>query len=228
MERFVRQTWAMVRKDLRREIRTGEVIITSIAFSVLLTVIFAFAFFHDDQTVGIVFPGILWVAVVFGGMLVVSRTFDQETETGCLRALALVPGSAQSVYAAKMLVNLTFMAIFEAVLLPLCALAFDVSILPTLGTHVAVLAAGTLGFTALGTLTSAMLVEDRLRQVLLPIVLYPLAVPLLIAGVKATGAMVGTEASGSPWAWIRVMLAMDVVFVLAGSYLFGWVFEAVE
>lgn len=228
MPRFLRQTVSVIRKDLRREMRTGEILTTTVSFSVLLMVIFTFAFYQDDETVAFVFPGILWVAVVFAGTLVISRTFAQETEAGCLRALALVPGAGPSLYVAKMAVNLLFMAVFEAVLLPLLTLAFNVELAAHIGSYAAVLAAGTVGFVALGTLVSAMLVHNRLRDVLLPLVLYPLAVPLLISGVKATSAlMVGPDAP-TPWGWVRVMCAMDVVFVAVGYYLFDSVLDAVE
>lgn len=226
--RFLKQVRSIVAKDLRRELRTGEIVTTTVSFAVLLTVIFAFAFFAGDQTVGIVFPGILWIAIVFTGTLVISRTFAQEVENGCLRALALVPGTESSLYVAKLAINLLFMAVFEAFLLPLLALAFDVDLVNHLVPYVTIMAAGTVGFAALGTLISAMLVHNRLRDVLLPIVLYPLAVPLLIAGVKATR----TLFEGGSWSdianWMKILGGMDLIFLAAGWATFGWVLRAVE
>ncbi len=226
---FLQQTLAIVRKDLRRELRTGETLVTTTSFSVLLMVIFTFAFYQDEKTVAFVFPGILWVAVVLAGMLAIGRTFAQEKDSGCLRALALIPNTHVSLYCGKLLVNLLFMGIFEAVLVPLLALAFSVDILAHLGWYALLLATGTLGFAALGTLISAMLVHSRLKDVLLPIVLFPLAVPLIIGGVKSTALLLGTPPDvEAVWAWARAMLAMDAVFFTGSMLLFRWVLSAIE
>ncbi len=227
MGSFWRQVGVLVGKDLRHELRNGEVLTTALSFSVLLTLIFTFAFYQRQETVTFVFPGILWVAIVFTGTLIVTRTFAREAESGCLRALALIPGSEGSLYVAKVLVNLIFMGAFEAVLLPFLGLAFDVAILESLGGFVAILTVGTLGFTALGTLVSAMLVGNRLRDVLLPIVLYPLAVPLLIGGVLATRRLLDGEWE-LVWGWVRIMGAIDIALAFVSYVLFRWVLRAIE
>jgi heme exporter protein B len=224
---FLRQTWALVRKDLRHELRNGEVVTTALSFSVLLTILFTFAFYQNERTVSLVFPGILWISIVFTGTLVVTRTFSRESESGCLRAMALVPGSEESLYASKMVVNLLFMGAFELVLLPFLGLAFDIAIVERLPAFVAILATGTLGFTAIGTLVSAMLVGNRLRDVLLPIVLYPLSVPLLIGGVLATRRLISDDGT-AVWGWVRIMGAMDIALLFVGYVLFRWVLRAVE
>ncbi|MFP4599182.1 MAG: heme exporter protein CcmB [Persicimonas sp.] len=225
---FLKQTLAVVKKDLRRELRTGETLVTTVSFSVLLMVIFTFAFYRDDQTVSLVFPGILWVAVIFAGMLAIARTFAQEKDSGCLRALALIPRTHTSLYFAKLLVNLLFMFVFEAVLVPILALAFDVDLSEQLLAFVLTLGAGTLGFAALGTLISAMLVHNRLREVLLPIVLFPLVVPLVIGGVKATSLILESGDPEAIWGWAQVMLAIDAVFIIGSLLLFRWVLSAIE
>ena len=226
--RFIRQTLAIVGKDLRRELRTGETLVTTTSFAVLLMVIFTFAFYQNEETVAFVFPGILWIAVIFSGMLAIARTFAQEKESGCLRALALIPNTHTSLYAAKLVINLLFMFVFEAVLVPILALAFDVDVAADLGWYVVTLGAGTLGFAALGTLISAMLVHSRLRDVLLPLVLFPLIVPLIIGGVKTTAMLLSGADTQSVWAWARVMLAMDGVFIIGSLLLFRWVLGAIE
>lgn len=225
---LLRQVAALVRKDLRREFRTGEILTTTVSFAVLLTLVFSFAFFTGDETVSLVFPGILWTAIVFTGTLVISRTFSQEAEGGCLRALALIPTIDHSLYVAKLSVNLLFMAAFEVVLLPLLMLAFGIPPADGFTAYLVVIAAGTLGFAALGTLVSAMLVHNRIRDILLPIVLYPLAAPVLIAGVKATRVLFegGSWMEISPW--LQLMAAMDGLFLVIGWMTFGWVLDAVE
>lgn len=225
---FVEQVGALVRKDLRREFRTGEIISTTVAFAVLLTLIFSFAFFAGGETIRVVFPGILWSAIVFTGTLVIARTFAQETEDGCLRALALIPGTDHSLYVAKLVVNLLFMFVFELILLPLLMVAFDVALAGRILPYATVILGGTVGFAALGTLVSAMLVHNRIRDVLLPILLYPLAAPLVIAGVKATRILL----EGGTWSsianWLEILAGMDALFLIAGWTTFGWVLEAVE
>jgi heme exporter protein B len=227
VHQFVRQTKALIAKDVRREVRTGEIVTTAAAFSVLLTVVFAFAFYEDQASVQFVFPGILWVAVVFTGTLVITRTFAQEADNDCLQALALIPGAPASVFTAKLLVNLAFMSAFELLLLPLLSVAFNVDIAAHAGWYLLIVFEGTLGFAALGTLISAMLVQNRLRDILLPLLLYPLAVPLLIAGVQAT-TLLYTGDLDSALAWMRIIAGFDLLFVAVSYVLFRSVLRAIE
>ncbi|AWV87929.1 heme exporter protein CcmB [Bradymonas sediminis] len=225
---FATQVTALVRKDLRRELRSGETLVTTTSFSLLLMLIFTFAFYQRDETVALVFPGILWVAIIFSGMLAIGRTFAQEQESGCLRALALIPGTQTSLYTSKLLVNLIFMGVFELALVPMLALAFSVNIFEHFGWFVVILGAGTLGFAILGTLISAMLVHNSLKDVLLPLVLFPLVVPLLIGGVKATGLLMpGGDPTGVQ-TWAVVMLMIDIAFLLGSFFMFRWVLSAIE
>lgn len=223
-----RQIQALVRKDLRRELRTREVTTTTVAFSVMLMVIFTFAFYTNDETVRLVFPGILWVSIVFTGTLAIGRTFAQEKDAGCLRALALVPGTPLTLYTSKLLINLLFVGLFEIVLVPLVALAFDVALLPRALEYTALLVSGTIGFAAVGTLVAAMLVHNHLRDVMLPILLYPLVIPLIIAGVKVTGMLLDGADPEQVWRWIRIIAAIDVVFLVISQLLFRWVLSAIE
>lgn len=226
--RIARQIATIVAKDLRREWRTREILVTTVAFAILLMVVFTFAFYHDEETGDLVFPGILWVAVVFTGTLAIARTFQHERENDCLRALALIPGSAQSLYLGKFAVNLLFMALFELALVPLLLFTFSVDISETWPLHLAALAIGTVGFATLGTLVSAMLVRNDLREVLLPIVLYPLLIPMLIAGVQVTSALLDGGAWPEVGAWMQAMMAMNIAYFLVSLALFRWVLSAVE
>lgn len=225
---LLRQTLTIIAKDLRREWRTREILTSTIAFAVLLMVIFAFGFYRDASVAETVFPGTLWSAVVFTGTLAIGRTFQQENQGGSLRAMALIPGSELSLYLGKALVNLVFMLLFELALFPLLVLAFSVDLGQALGLHLLALFAGTVGFAALGTLVSAMLVKSELREVLLPIVLYPLLVPLFIAGVVVTSNLLEGSNTGEVTAWIQAMFAMDLVYAAVSVMLFRWVLSAIE
>lgn len=225
---FFHQVRTLLLKDLRRELRTKEVLTTTVSFAILLMVVFTFAFYQDDDSVKIVFPGILWVSIVYSGTLAIARTFTQEKDGGCLRALALIPRTHQSLYWAKLLLNLAFMLIFEAVLLPMLALAFSVDILDQLHLYALSIFICTLGFVALGTLMAALLVHNHLREVLLPILLFPLAVPLIIVGVKITAALFEGADFSAIWPWLKIALAMDLAYIFIGQYLFQWVLSAIE
>ena len=222
-----RQTTALIAKDLRRELRTKEVTITTMAFALLLMVIFAFAFFVDEDSAVHVFPGVLWISVVFTATLAISRTFVQERDNSCLRALALVPGTEGSLYLAKFIVNVLFVATFELVLVPALVTIFDVPFSAHVVPHLAVIVAGTLGFIALGTMVAAMMVHNQMRDVMMPILLYPLAIPLLVAAVEITKRIVMDDLS-SVWNYLQIVAAMDIAYFVLSLMLFRWVLRAIE
>lgn len=225
MSRFTRQTTALILKDLRRELRTKEITTTTVAFSVLLMMVFSFAFFANDELVTAVFPGILWVSIAFTGTLAIARTFAQEKDSGCLRALALVPGTWSSLYLSKLAVNLLFIGVFEAVLIPLLALAFNLSLGSEVGMLAVTVAIGTVGFASVGTLVSAMLVHNQMRDVMLPLLLYPLTIPIIIGGVEATRIILE---GGDAGAWLQVLGGVDIIFLALSAGLFRWVLSAIE
>lgn len=222
-----RQTATMIAKDLRRELRTKEVTITTVAFAVLLMAIFSFAFYVDEESADNVFPGILWVSIAFTATLAITRTFVQEKDGGCLRALALIPGTGTSLYLAKFFVNLLFVATFELVLVPALVLVFDIDFATYALEYLGIVVSGTVGFVALGTLVAAMMVHSHMRDVMLPILLYPLAIPLLIGSVVITKMIVAGDID-SVWRWMRIIGAMDVAFFALSLLLFRWVLSAIE
>lgn len=222
-----RQTTALIAKDLRREVRTKEVTITTVAFALLLMAIFTFSFYVDDESSVKVFPGVLWISIAFTATLAITRTFMQERDGGCLRALALIPGTETSLYLAKFAVNVLFVVTFEAVLVPALVFVFNVGFAEHALMYFATIAAGTLGFVALGTLVAAMMVHNQMRDVMLPILLYPLAIPLLVASVVIT-TMVASGDVANVWRWIRIVLVMDLAFFSLSLALFRWVLRAIE
>lgn len=222
-----RQTTALIGKDLRRELRTKEVTITTVAFALLLMAIFTFSFYVDDDSGTRVFPGVLWISIAFTATLAITRTFMQEKDGGCLRALALIPGTETSLYLSKFAVNMLFVTTFELVLVPALIVVFDISFIPFALEYLTTVATGTVGFVALGTLVAAMMVHNSMRDVMLPILLYPLAIPLLVACVVITTMIAGGDAD-SVWRWLRIVLVMDAAFFLLSLALFRWVLRAIE
>lgn len=223
------QVRALILKDLRREARTREITTTTVAFSVMLLVLFAFGFYRNDVDVAqYVYPGVLWVSVLFTGTLAITRAFDIERQSGCLRALALIPGAANSLFLAKFLINLLFMATFEIVLVPMLTLMFDIPLAGGAGMLAILVVGVSVGFSAMGTLVAAMMVHNQMRDVMLPILLYPMAIPLFIAGVKATSMILAGAPMPEIIGWAQAIVAADLVYVLMAWGLFRWVLTAIE
>lgn len=223
------QVRCLIVKDLRREWRTREITITTVSFSIMLLVLFAFGFYRNDVDVApYIYPGILWTSVLFTGTLAIARAFEIERQGGCLRALALIPGTENSLFAAKFLVNLLFMATFEAVLVPLLTLMFDIDVSGRHTALVGLVAGVSVGFSAMGTLVSAMMVHHQMRDIMLPIILYPMAIPLFIGGVKATSLLLTMGVSSEVTGWLQAILAADLVYVALAWGLFRWVLSAIE
>lgn len=241
---FLRQTWAVFYKDLLVETRTREVVLSMLVFAVLVGLIFTFAVFIDRQTIRKVAPGIFWVAITFAGTLGLSRSFAREREAGGLRGLLVTPAGRGAIFCGKMLANLAFMVVVELVLLPLFGILFDLPLWEVAGPLSLVILLGTLGFAAVGTLFAAMLENSRLREVLLPVIFYPIVVPVILAGVKATGGLLvsaeleeaarvvvqgqgelllrsAAAAREEIWAWVQILFAFDAIFLAASA----WIFE---
>lgn len=222
MRAFFRVAWLVVRKDLAVEVRSWELVSTTIFFGVSCVLVFAFALVEDGRAVANVAAGILWVAIAFSGTLALGRTFERERQTETLRALMLAPADRPALYVGKLLGILGLMGLTELVLVPLVGLFFQASIAASPLLLAGLLAAGTLGYAAVGTLFAAMLVRARSRDVMLPILLYPITVPVIIAGVRGTAALFQeTPDDGLAQFWLAMLLFFDVVFVTLAL----WTFE---
>jgi heme exporter protein B len=212
---------AILRKDLRLELRGGESTITLIALSLLILVVMVFALdpaggARDAGTAA----GALWVALVFAGMLGATRALIAERDNGCLRALLLSPLDRATLYCAKLVAAFIFMAIAQAAAVVIMVLFFNLDFDARLMRLAPVLALGGLGFAALATLLAAITGRVRAGDLLLPLLLVPLFVPALIAGVKATGAAIAGEPFAAFAQWLRILAAFDVLFLSAGYLLF--------
>jgi heme exporter protein CcmB len=222
MRSFARVAWLVVKKDLTVEIRSREIVFTTVFFAVSCVLVFAFALVREGAPVPDAGAGILWIAIAFSGTLALGRTFERERQTETLRALMLAPADRPALYVGKLLGILLLMVVTEAVLLPLVALFFQAPIAAQPLLLAAVLLTGTLGYAAVGTLFAAMLVRARSRDVMLPILLYPITVPVIIAGVRGTAALF-QSVPDEPVArfWIALLVAFDAVFVTLAL----WTFE---
>ena len=222
MTPFFRVAWLVLRKDLAIEVRSWELVATTMFFAVSCVFVFAFAFVVEGRAVSDVAAGILWIAIAFSGTLALGRTFERERQTETLRALMLAPADRPALYVGKLLGILCLMGLTEAVLVPLIGLFFQAPITASPFLLAALLVTGTLGYAAVGTLFAAMLVRARSRDVMLPILLYPMTVPVMIASVRGTAALFQT-APDEPLArfWLAMLMFFDVVFLTLAL----WTFE---
>jgi heme exporter protein B len=220
---FWRKVWAIVVKDIVAEFHTREMVSAMLIFSVLAMLIFSFALDLRGALARAAAPGVLWATVAFAGTLGLSRSLVREQQTGCIDGLLLAPVDRSAIFFGKALGNLAFIVVVEIVLLPLFSALFDV---PLLRTGVLVVTAlGTIGYAAVGTLLAAIAVNTRAREVMLPILLLPLVIPLLIAAVRATGGLVEGRTLTDMGGWVRLLVAYDLVIIAVSMLTFGYVVE---
>ncbi|MDI7276114.1 MAG: heme exporter protein CcmB [Anaerolineae bacterium] len=218
-----RKTWTLVGKDLATEWRTRDSLNVMLLFGVVAATIFGFAFELRLDNVRQVAPGALWVAFAFAGVLGLNRSLAREREDGCLEGLMLAPLDRGTIYVAKAVSSVLLMIGTGLVILPLFTALFGVNVLrPDL---LVVLLLGTIGLAAVGTLLSAMAAHTRARDVLLPVLLLPVAVPLLIAATRATAGLLDGRGLAGVAGWLRLMVAFDATFVAISYLLFGHIVE---
>ncbi len=221
---FARAALLVLRKDFAIEVKSREILYTTLLFALSCVLIFSIAFVKEGEPLEDAAAGILWIAIEFAGTLALGRTFERERYAETLRALLLAPASRAAIYIGKMLGILVLLAVVELLLVPLVAILFHAPFFGQPLLLAALLAAGTTGFAAVGALFAAMLVRARSRDVMLPILLYPMTVPVMIAGVRGTSALLQSPAD-TPIAvmWIGMLTALDVVFITLAL----WAFEPV-
>ena len=218
---FARTAWTVFRKDLTVEVRSRETVATTLFFALSAVIVFAVALVKDGRVVADAASGILWVAIAFAGTLTLGRTFERERYTDTLRALLLAPAPRAAIYVGKLLAVLAVLLLVEAMLVPLVALLFDAALLERPVLLLALLVTGTIGFASVGTLFAAMLVRARSRDVLLPVLLYPITIPVIIAGVRGTAAL-AQPVPDEPMAtfWLMLLVSFDTVFVTLALWTF--------
>lgn len=220
---FLRQVAAILWKDVVAELRTKDIFSAMFVFALLSVLIFQFAFDLRVENVKQVAPGVLWVAISFAGVLGLNRSFALEKDKGSMEGLLLAPMDRSAIYFGKMLGNVLFMLVMEALVIPVFIILFNLPLyLP--GVLVVVLL-GTLGFAGVGTLFSAIAVNTRAREVLLPILLFPILVPVLISAVKLTGGFLDNIPLSENINWLQLLFVFDVVFIAIAFMTFDYVVE---
>lgn len=215
------QVWTILWKDIRCELRSKQMWAGMGLFALLVLVIFNFAFDLRVDNKAAVAPGALWVAFVFASFLGLGRTIAAEREKGSFDRLLLCPVDRKAIYLAKLLGNVLFIGVVEIVALPVFAILFDVPF--AVGGLLPIVLLGTIGIASVGTLFSAMAAATQARELLLPILVFPLIVPIVIASVRATGALMVVTANEPPW--LGLIAAFDAIFLSLSTVLFEYVIE---
>jgi heme exporter protein B len=220
---LARQAARVAWKDLRIELRSREIVYTMAFFGALLVVIFSFAFPRDARAVRGSVPGMLWVTIAFAGTIGLGRAFDRERENDTMRALLLAPVPRLAVFLGKAIATTVLVLAVAAVCTPLLALFLDAPLFANPGPMVLVVVLGAVGISVIGSVFAATLLKVRSRDVLLPVILYPLLVPLFVAGTKCTAALVAQIPNfDAAWYWIEFLGIYDAAFLVLSI----WVFES--
>ncbi len=220
---YLRAIGALVWKDLAAELRSRELLSSMLVFALLVILIFNFALELAIGTREEITSGVLWVTFAFAGTLGLNRSLAVEKDRGCLDGLLLTPVDRSAIYFGKALGNLIFMLVVEGIVLPVYSVLYSVNLFqPAL---LGVLLLGSIGYAAVGTLLAAMAVQARTRDVLLPILLFPVAIPVLIAAVKASSGVLSAFEWGAISPWLNLLIAYDVVFIAVAFMVFDFVVE---
>ncbi len=217
--------WAIFRKDLLIELRTKDTLNSMLFFGVVVLVIFNFALESLRDTIRSAVPGILWVSFAFSGTLGLNRMFAAEKENGCLQGLLMVPVDRGTIYFGKMLAATVFMLVTEVIIFILSLVFFNLTVWGEIPYLILVFLLGTLGFTAVGTLLSAIAVNTKLREVLLPLILFPVILPILVNAVEATNIVLNTPDYSALRLPLTVMAVFTIVFGTISYLLFEHVLE---
>ena len=220
---YLKVIGSIVWKDLVAELRSRELLSAMLVFALLVILIFNFAIELQPDLRITITPGVLWVTFAFAGTLGLNRSMAVEKDRGCLDGLLLAPVDRSAIYFGKALSNLAFMLIVAMIVLPVFSILYNISVLnPGL---LLVVILGSTGYAAVGTLLSSMAVQTRTRDVLLPVLLFPVIVPVLLAAVKASGGFLQNIPMKEIWPWLNILITYDVIFTAVAFMVFEFVVE---
>ena len=225
MNRYFSQVMTIIWKDFITEIKTRELFSSMFIFALLVVIIFIFSIKLSLMQASEVGPGVLWVAFLLAGTIGLNRSFMLEKENGCLQGLLLAPMDRTALYFGKLVSNFVFLLIMEVVTLPLFMVFFNIDLLPHLLPLLYVIFVGTLGFCAVGTLLSSLSANLKTRDIMLPILLYPLIIPIIIGSVKMTGQVLAGEPLSSMMNWVSLTLCFDIIYIAISIMVIDFVLE---
>ena len=212
---IVRQTLNIAAKDLRAEFRSKESINASLSFSVVILLIFSFAFEPTSELTREISGGLLWIVFAFAGALILNRSFARELPNDCLDALVASPVSGAAMFLGKSLANMLMLIVVESVSLPVFGIFYNVTWTHHFWQLVGVVLLATWGITVVGTMFSALTVNLRLREIMLPMLTYPIMIPGLLGAIQLTTALIAGQAiGGDNYQWLKLLIGFDVIYTL--------------
>jgi len=223
---FLKVIQWVVWKDLITEIRSRETLSSMLFFAMIVILVFSFSFSMDQDAVRELIAGIIWVAFAFTGIIGLGKSFTVELQNDCLEYLQLSPAPKGAIYLGKMTANLLFMLIVEILMFPLFVLFFNLDVVEEIGLLLLIFFLATLGLSAVGTLFSALTVQIRAREVMLPVLLLPLAVPVMIAAVEATRGAINGAPLNLYFHWLELLTIFNVIFTVASFWLFELILDS--
>jgi heme exporter protein B len=227
LARIADAAWAIARKDALAELRGKHAATSTAFFAGLVLLLFGFALGPDSRKLQEAAPGLLWLGIVFAGLLTVARLHQVETDDGALEQLALYPIDRRAIYAGKVLSGLVALLALGAVLIVLVTVLYGMNVGPALPPLILTLVLGALGFAAVGTFYAGVTVRLGAREVMLPLLVLPIVAPLLLAAVKATSAALTGNPDGDLGAWLQLLAGFDIVMLVAGATTYGFLLEEV-
>ena len=220
---FLRAVAAVIRKDITAEWRSRELFSAMFIFGLLVILIFNFALELDARTRANITSGVLWVTFAFAGTLGLNRSMAVEKDRGCLDGLLLAPVDRSAIYFGKAIGNLIFMLIVEVIILPIYSVLYNVNLF--IPGFMLVILLGSIGYVSVGTLISTMAVQTRTRDILLPILLFPITIPVFLASVKASNGFLEGIGMAEIWPWLNLLIAYDVILTAVAFMVFDYVVE---
>ncbi len=221
----MKKVWAIVWKDIITELRTKELFASMFTFALLMIVIFNFAFDFSAELIPFAAPAILWVSFTFAGVLGLSRSFALEKEGSSILGLLLTPTDRSLIFLGKMIGNIIFVFIVEAIILPIFVLFFNYNLFANAIPLLLVILLGTIGFVSVGTLFSAMALNTKLREVLLPILLFPIIIPVIFSSVKLSSAILNGNPLSEAGFPLKILISFDIIFLVVCAIVFEYVVE---
>ena len=217
MRGFLAQTWTVARKDLRCEFRDRQVLNAAISFALVVLLMFSFTFDPNTNVeVRSLSGGLLWVVYLFAGVLVLNRSFGRETSNDCLAALVAAPLPGEALFLGKTVASFVLILAVELISLPVFGVFYDISWLPHFGELLPVFALGSWSFAAVGTTFGAVTASNRMRELMLPLLLFPVCLPALVACMSLTWAVFDPTAVAETGPWLRLLVGFDVIYTLLG------------
>jgi len=223
----------IAKKDLKQEFRTKQMLNSMVIFALLVIVIFSFAFGNESsifikdinkKVVDLLAPGMLWIAFTFAGMLGLSRSFAGEKEEGCLEGLKLCPVDRAEIYNGKVISNAVLMFLMEITTIPIFVVLFNYDLKNIPGLTLVIIL-GTFGFIFVGTLLSALTVNTRTREILLPVILFPVLIPVILSAVTATGTLLSSGEISEIWGELQILAIYDIIFFIVAQLVFEYTIE---